>query len=34
MQTEWNFDYTGAEQSVTLKPAKYKLECWGASGGA
>ncbi|MGX4381621.1 glycine rich domain-containing protein [Clostridioides difficile] len=34
MQTEWNFDYIGAEQSVTLKPAKYKLECWGACGGS
>ncbi|VIF89682.1 glycine rich protein [Clostridioides difficile] len=33
MATEWNFDYTGSEQSVTLKPGKYKLECWGASGG-
>ncbi|MBH7578392.1 hypothetical protein GHT78_16155 [Clostridioides difficile] len=33
MTTEWNFDYTGAEQSVTLKPGKYKLECWGACGG-
>ncbi|HBG1718751.1 glycine rich domain-containing protein [Clostridioides difficile] len=34
MATEWNFDYTGAEQSVTLKPGKYKLECWGACGGS
>ncbi|EGT2204157.1 hypothetical protein DFW37_15770 [Clostridioides difficile] len=33
MATEWNFDYTGAEQSVTLKPGKYKIECYGASGG-
>ncbi|VIF69285.1 glycine rich protein [Clostridioides difficile] len=33
MATEWNFDYTGAEQSVTLKPGKYKIECWGACGG-
>ncbi|SJN63255.1 Glycine rich protein [Clostridioides difficile] len=33
MQSEWNFDYTGAEQNVTLKPGKYKLECWGACGG-
>ncbi|MDI3117595.1 glycine rich domain-containing protein [Clostridioides difficile] len=33
MQTVWNFDYTGAEQSVTLLPGKYKLECWGARGG-
>ncbi|HCQ5967430.1 hypothetical protein LW316_10495 [Clostridioides difficile] len=30
MATEWNFDYTSTEQSVTLKPGKYKLECWGA----
>lgn len=28
-----NFDYTGAVQSVTLKPGKYVLECWGAQGG-
>ncbi|UWD47167.1 glycine rich domain-containing protein [Clostridioides difficile] len=33
MVTEWNFDYTGAEQSLIFKPGKYKLECWGASGG-
>ncbi|MCV2286018.1 glycine rich domain-containing protein [Clostridioides difficile] len=33
MQTVWDFDYTGTEQNVTLKPGKYKLECWGASGG-
>lgn len=33
MQTEWNFDYIGAGKKVTLKPGKYKLECWGASGG-
>ncbi len=32
MTTEWNFDYTSTEQSVTLKPGKYKLECWGAHG--
>ncbi|MDV9760333.1 glycine rich domain-containing protein [Clostridioides difficile] len=34
MQTEWNFDYINAMQSVELKPGKYKFECWGASGGA
>ena len=28
-----NFDYTGAVQSITLTPGKYKLECWGAQGG-
>ncbi|MCW0883944.1 glycine-rich protein [Clostridioides difficile] len=33
MTTEWNFDYTGTEQPITLKPGRYKLECWGASGG-
>ncbi|ENZ9552205.1 glycine-rich protein [Clostridioides difficile] len=33
MATEWNFDYTGTEQPITLKPGRYKLECWGASGG-
>jgi len=27
------FDYTGAEQSITLKPGNYKMECWGARGG-
>ncbi|MBY2477399.1 hypothetical protein KWV16_10950 [Clostridioides difficile] len=32
MSTVYNFSYTGSEQSVTLKPGKYKLECWGASG--
>ncbi|WP_107612584.1 glycine rich domain-containing protein [Clostridioides difficile] len=34
MQTEWNFNYRGTEQNVTLKPGKYKLECWGACGGS
>ncbi|EGT4968499.1 glycine-rich protein [Clostridioides difficile] len=33
MQTEWNFNYTGSMQAVSLLPGKYKLECWGASGG-
>lgn len=33
MATEWNFNYTGSEQSIVLKPGKYKLECWGAKGG-
>ncbi|MBY2478646.1 hypothetical protein KWV16_17390 [Clostridioides difficile] len=33
MATEWNFDYTGTEQSVVLPPGKYKFECWGACGG-
>ncbi|MCC0659240.1 hypothetical protein KGF45_03020 [Clostridioides sp. ZZV14-6154] len=33
MATVYEFNYTGSEQSVTLKPGKYKLECWGASGG-
>ncbi len=28
------FDYTGSEQSVTLKPGDYKMECWGAQGSA
>ncbi len=27
------FNYTGAEQSITLKPGDYKIECWGAQGG-
>lgn len=34
MQTEWNFNYSAGNQAVILKPGKYKLECWGASGGA
>ncbi|HBF6022490.1 TPA: hypothetical protein KOS16_003252, partial [Clostridioides difficile] len=33
MQTEWNFNYTGSMQAVSLLPGRYKLECWGASGG-
>ncbi|MCC0642524.1 glycine rich domain-containing protein [Clostridioides sp. ES-S-0049-03] len=33
MQTVWNFNYTGSPQSVILKPGKYKMECYGASGG-
>ncbi|HEK4800078.1 TPA: hypothetical protein STU63_003129 [Clostridioides difficile] len=33
MATVYEFNYTGSEQSITLKPGKYKLECWGASGG-
>lgn len=28
-----DFGYTGAVQSVTLPPGKYKLQCWGAQGG-
>lgn len=28
-----NYSYTGAKQTVTLKPGRYKLECWGAQGG-
>ncbi len=34
MATVYEFNYTGSEQSITLKPGKYKLECWGARGGA
>ncbi|EOE7204507.1 glycine rich domain-containing protein [Clostridioides difficile] len=34
MATEWNFDCKNIEQNVTLKPGKYKFECWGARGGA
>ncbi|HBY2691926.1 TPA: hypothetical protein MIV88_003970, partial [Clostridioides difficile] len=33
MATVYEFNYTGSEQSITLKPGEYKLECWGASGG-
>ncbi|VFC53514.1 glycine rich protein [Clostridioides difficile] len=34
MQTEWNFKDANIEQNITLKPGKYKFECWGARGGA
>ncbi|HBG8388555.1 TPA: hypothetical protein KRG88_000306 [Clostridioides difficile] len=34
MQTEWNFDAVSSAQEIILKPGKYKLECWGARGGA
>lgn len=27
------FPYTGSEQTANLLAGKYKLECWGASGG-
>ncbi|WP_131019157.1 glycine rich domain-containing protein [Clostridioides difficile] len=33
MATVYEFNYTGSEQRATLKPGKYKLECWGACGG-
>lgn len=33
MSTVTNYAYTGAKQTVTLKPGCYKLECWGAQGG-
>ncbi|VFF95003.1 glycine rich protein [Clostridioides difficile] len=33
MVTEWNFDFKAEAQPVTLKPGRYKLECWGACGG-
>ncbi|MCC0718365.1 glycine rich domain-containing protein [Clostridioides sp. ZZV14-6105] len=33
MATVWNFGYNGSPQNVTLKPGKYKFECWGSSGG-
>lgn len=34
MATVYEFNYTGSEQSVTLKPGKYQIECWGANGGS
>ncbi|HBG2772416.1 TPA: glycine-rich protein [Clostridioides difficile] len=34
MQTEWNFKDANIEQNITLKPGRYKFECWGARGGA
>ena len=30
--TSKNFNYTGAIQSYTVQPGKYKLEVWGAQG--
>lgn len=30
----FNFAYTGSVQQVTLPKGKYKLQCWGAQGGA
>ena len=33
-QDVYNFSYTGAQQSITLQPGRYKLEVWGAQGGA
>ncbi|MCC0638293.1 glycine rich domain-containing protein [Clostridioides sp. ES-S-0001-02] len=33
MATVYEFNYTGSEQSVALKPGKYKFECYGARGG-
>ena len=32
--TSQDFEYTGAVQSVTLRPGTYKLQCWGAQGGS
>jgi hypothetical protein len=32
-QAVWNFDYTGAVQSVELPAGTYKLQVWGAQGG-
>lgn len=32
--TVLNYSYTGAEQTVTLPPGQYKLQCWGAQGGS
>lgn len=31
--TTFNFEYTGAVQSVELPKGRYKLQCWGAQGG-
>lgn len=33
MEKVYKFNYKAEGQSVTLPPGKYKLECWGASGG-
>lgn len=32
--TVFNFDYTGTVQEVELPKGRYKLQCWGAQGGA
>ncbi|MCC0650817.1 glycine rich domain-containing protein, partial [Clostridioides sp. ZZV15-6598] len=34
MATEWNFGYTGAEQSIILPNGRYRLECWGAGANS
>ncbi|MCU5873425.1 glycine rich domain-containing protein [Clostridioides difficile] len=34
MQTEWDFGYTGAEQSIILPNGRYRLECWGAGANS
>lgn len=31
--TTYEFNYTGAVQSIELPAGRYKLECWGAQGG-
>ena len=31
--TVHNFSYTGSQQSKSLPPGSYKLQCWGAQGG-
>lgn len=31
--TTYEFEYTGAVQSIELPAGRYKLECWGAQGG-
>lgn len=32
--TVLNYQYTGSVQEVTLPSGQYKLQCWGAQGGA
>ncbi|HCQ6001152.1 TPA: hypothetical protein OL424_000443 [Clostridioides difficile] len=34
MATVYEFNYTGSEQNVILKPGKYRITCYGACGGA
>lgn len=31
--TVWNYEYSGAANTIELEPGSYQLEAWGASGG-
>lgn len=32
--TVWDYEYTGAADTIELEPGLYQLEAWGASGGS